>query len=172
MNIVLKAVDKEDFEWILNHRNNPALNINFNQPMPLTYADQEQWYVTQVLTKRAFAYVVLLGKLKIGYVAVQNINWVTRSAELSHFVCDGFDAVMFAALMHSIMLNHAFNSLNLHRVYTICFAFNRIYDEMIRGGFKKEGVLRDYCFKGGKYHDGYLISILDHEYKALFEGLQ
>lgn len=167
MNLVLKPVGKGNLEWLLRYRNDPTLNVNFNQPSPLSMDDQIGWYENQVLTKKAFAYIVYLGDMGIGYIALQNINWITRSAEVSHFIIGDFDQANFAMMAHEIILNHGFNSLNLHRIHSACFGFNGVKDTLIKLGFKVEGVLRDHCFKLGKYHDSYLLSMLESEYDPI-----
>jgi RimJ/RimL family protein N-acetyltransferase len=67
------------------------------------------------------------------------------------------------------MLGHGFNNLNLHRIELGVFDFNpraiHVYEKL---GFKREGVLRDYLFSDGAYHDQILMSILDHEYREKY----
>lgn len=168
MKILLRAVEEEDLKWLLKYRNEPSINMNFNQPTPLSYEEQLNWYKDQVLTKKTFAYIMTLNQVNIGYVAIQNINWITRSAEISHFIVDCFDQSLFCQVAHLIMLQTAFRSLNLHRIHSICFEFNKVIEELKKIGFKIEGVIRDHCFKDGKYFNSYLISILKEDYESLY----
>ena len=171
MKLILKSVEENDLEWILKYRNNPAININFNQPMPLSYDDQLAWYKTQVLGKKTFAYIAVLNGIKIGYCALQNINWITRSAEISHFIMDEFERKTFGLMINEILVHMAFESLNLHKVYSMCFEFNNIYKELESIGFKIEGTIKDHCYKNGRYYDSYYISVLENEYKRISKGL-
>ena len=171
MKLVLRTVEESDLEWLLTHRNNPLLNVNFNQPMPLSYEDQLAWYKTQVLGRKAYAYIAELNGTKVGYGALQNINWITRSAEISHFVTHEFDSATFGYMINDILVHMAFFNLNLHKVHSICFEFNNILKELERIGFKKEGTIKDHCYKNGRYFDSYYISVLKDEYERLFKGL-
>jgi hypothetical protein len=172
VNIKIKAIERDDLFWILQYRNDPFLMVNFNQPAPLSMAEQEHWFETQILTKKTLAFIVYLDLKKMGYVALQNINWINRSAEISHFIIEGFNYIAFGNMVIDMMLNLAFNSLNLHKVHTVCFKFNPFYEELLKMGFTLEGTIRDHCFKGGQYYDGYLVSIISDEHKGLYKRLQ
>jgi len=67
-----------------------------------------------------------------------------------------------------VVLDFAFERLNLHKVYLTVDADNpsaiRSYN---KAGFKKDGVLRDEVYKNGQYVDRILMSILKHEYLKL-----
>lgn len=166
MRIKLRPLEREDLNWILRYRNIPGMYVNFNQPTPLSYEQQEKWYENEVLTKKAFAFIIVLNNLSIGYIALQNINWIVRSAEVSHFVLDDYSE-KFPEFAHAIILDLAFNSLNLNRVHSTCFEFNPVYKLLAKFGFKVEGTVRECCYKKGKYFNGYLISVLKNEYKSL-----
>jgi hypothetical protein len=146
--------------------------VNFNQPTPLSYTDQLTWYEEQVLTKKAFPYIAFVNKLRVGYVALQNVNWYVRSAEISHFILPEFNSKALAYHIHSLMIHTGFNSLNLNRIYSVCFSFNDIKDELLRLGFQVEGTLKQSCYKDGKYWDSYLLAILHENYQSLSNGLQ
>lgn len=166
MRMHLKPVEREDLEWILQYRNDPQKYVNFNQPMPLSYEQQEGWYNDQVLTKKTFAYIVYINKNKIGYIALQNINWIVRSAEISHFLATDINPEL-AKFAHEMMLVVAFNNLNLNRVHSVCFEFNDIFFRLEELGFKKEGLLKQSCFKNERYWDSYPIAVLREEWKSL-----
>lgn len=67
-----------------------------------------------------------------------------------------------AAILGLEMLFHDFNA---HRVEVMVGAYNKPMMEVLTGGFVQiEGVLRDYYFLDGEYHDAVVGSILRHEY--------
>jgi len=172
MKLTLTPVEREHMEWLLRWRNNPALNIYFNQVWPLSMAMQNEWYENQVMAGKTFAYLIMLEDVKVGYAALQNVNWVQRSAEISHFVIEGYNWEMFSLFANATLLRLAFQGMNLHRVHTVCFDMNPVKEILVKLGFKLEGTIRDYTFKNGEYHNGLLMSILDHEHKAILERLQ
>jgi len=169
MRMSLKPVEKEDLDWILTHRNNPQLYINFNQPTPLSYDQQLEWYENQVKPKKTFAYLVYINRQKIGYVALQNINWIVRSAEVSHFLTTDVNPEL-ARFAHEMILVIAFENLGLNRVHSVCFEFNDIFHRLTELGFKKEGLLRQSCFKNGKLWDSFPIAVLKEDWNSLSKG--
>jgi RimJ/RimL family protein N-acetyltransferase len=67
-----------------------------------------------------------------------------------------------------LMVGHAFETLNLNRVWLRVFEYNargiRAYEKV---GFKKEGVLRQDRFQDGRYWDTFAMAILRDEYSSL-----
>ncbi len=67
----------------------------------------------------------------------------------------------------SLLLRHAFDTANLHRVWLHVHAFNeraiRCYERL---GFRREGVLRDEVFRDGRYWDTLVMGILEGEWRA------
>lgn len=68
----------------------------------------------------------------------------------------------------NLMLDYGFGMLNLHRiqldVYTINERAIHVYE---KAGFKKEGVLRQAWRFDHGYYDIVIMSMLEHEYRAL-----
>lgn len=65
----------------------------------------------------------------------------------------------------TLLVDLLFHQLNAHRVEFTTASFNRHTMSMLtRGGFVLEGVLRDYYFLDGEYHDRTVWSILREEF--------
>jgi RimJ/RimL family protein N-acetyltransferase len=64
-----------------------------------------------------------------------------------------------------LMARHAFETLNLNRVWLHVYEFNarglRAYEKV---GYKKEGVLRQHTYRDGRYWDVIAMSILRQEW--------
>lgn len=102
----------------------------------------------------------------IGNIALQRINYINRSAELSIIIGVkdawgkgyGTEAV-------ALMLRHAFYALNMHSVYLGHAAGNvgmaRIAAKL---GMMNFGIARSVVFKDGEYIDVYLYDILKSEF--------
>jgi methionyl-tRNA formyltransferase/RimJ/RimL family protein N-acetyltransferase len=104
----------------------------------------------------------------IGSCQLHSIDQVHRSAELQIRIGDtsergqgyGIEAVR-------LLLEFAFNDLNLHRVYLHVFNTNRIALNLYeKAGFKKEGVLREAAHINGEYIDMSVMGILREEYEG------
>ena len=70
-----------------------------------------------------------------------------------------------------LLLDYAFRCLNFHRVAIGVVGFNergiRFWEKI---GFKKEGIQKDGYYYNHKYHDFFMMSILEDEYRELHGG--
>ncbi len=68
----------------------------------------------------------------------------------------------------ALMLDHAFNTLGIHRVGLSVFAFNeRAIRSYRKVGFVAEGQAREAIWRDGAFHDEIQMSILEHEWRAI-----
>jgi len=102
----------------------------------------------------------------IGIVGLYEINWLARHAELRIVIGEkkywgkGLGPDVTAAIV-----KYGFEKLNLHKIHLGCNASdkraNRCYEKV---GFVREGTIRDYHFRNGKYYNANLYSILRDEF--------
>ena len=104
----------------------------------------------------------------IGNIALQAINPVYRTAELSFMVGER-DAwgQGYASEAARLLCDHGFRALNLHRVACGTFAGNggmrRVAERL---GMREEGVRRQAAFKDGAYVDVVEYGVLRAEYES------
>jgi len=101
--------------------------------------------------------------LHIGNISLQNINWLTRSAEFAVVIGEkeywGKGYTTEAAQM---IFSHAFQKLNLHRIWTGTAATNLGMRKVAKKlGMTNEGVFIDATFLDGKYVDIYEYGITE-----------
>ena len=139
---------------------------------PFRYIDQEvdeAWY-DRYLANRGRdvrCAVCLPGGDAIGVVSLTNIDPVHRNGEMHLLIGDGKARNQGAGTAATIeMLKHAFDDLNLHRVWLTVLDTNaaarRVYDKV---GFRVEGTIREGVFKDGRYHDQILMGLLAGEFR-------
>jgi RimJ/RimL family protein N-acetyltransferase len=81
--------------------------------------------------------------------------------------------VGFGAEAAILLVGMLFDSKGAHRVEFLCGVFNRRAVENFCSGLGTvEGILRDYYFLDGSYHDALIASILRDEYYALQEPVE
>jgi RimJ/RimL family protein N-acetyltransferase len=65
-----------------------------------------------------------------------------------------------------LLLEHGFNTLNLHRIWLQVFAKNkrgiRAYE---KAGFQFEGTFRDADYQHGQYQDVHFMSVINDEWQ-------
>ena len=103
----------------------------------------------------------------VGEVVLNEWDEHNRSCNFrTLFVASGRDRG-FGTEAIRLMLEHAFNTLALHRISLGVFAFNararRVYEKL---GFVEEGVLRETLNWDGEWHDEIIMSILEDEWRS------
>jgi ribosomal-protein-alanine N-acetyltransferase len=104
----------------------------------------------------------------IGNIALQNINWINRSADLSIILGDktqwgkgyGFEA-------SCLLVAHGFLGCNLNRIGCATFDGNIGMKKLACAlGMSEEGIRRQAVFKNGKYLDVVEFGLLKHEFNS------
>lgn len=104
----------------------------------------------------------------IGNCGIHNVSQVHRNASLGIFIGEKtFWNQGIGTEATNLLLDFAFNILNLHNIYLSVMSYNkraiRCYEKI---GFKKIGVQREFMFVSGKYHDVYLYDMLASEFTS------
>ena len=171
----IRAYEKSDLDAVMAWVNDEEVTRNLGGgpiSFPMSRAQEEKFLDLAAgsgadPTNKHFAIETLADRKYIGGIDVRGINWMYRHAEIGIAIGDknywsrgyGTDA------MHIIM-RMGFDVMGLHRMWLTVLAFNargiRCYEKC---GFSREGVKRDDRFIEGKFHDGIIMAILEHEYR-------
>jgi RimJ/RimL family protein N-acetyltransferase len=122
--------------------------------------------VTQGNTDLVLAIVLKDGDRHVGNVALHGISWQHRRAELRIIIGEA-DArgKGYGTEAMKLLLRHAFEKLNLHRVFLGVRADHtqaiRAYEKC---GFVVEGRLREDFLRNGAWHDTLRMSILEQDF--------
>lgn len=91
----------------------------------------------------------------IGNISLQNINWLDRNAEIAFLL--GNKSFWGKGIMYeagNLLINHGFQSLNLHRIYCGTSSENVGMQKLaVKLKMKKEGLRKEAIFKKGQYYD-------------------
>jgi len=102
----------------------------------------------------------------IGNIALQEINWIYKTAELAVLLGEkehwGKGYSLEAA---KLLMTHGFNALNLNRIYCGTFETNVGMQKLAKSlGMKQEGVRRKAVYKNGNYLDLIEFGLLREEF--------
>lgn len=169
----LRAIEKSDLALMKDWRNNHEMRKNFREIKELNLDNQESWYQRVVLdSKNDFMFMIvrLEDNLPIGVCGLAYINWLIRSADFSFYL--GYDDSYidkdgYAEDAARLLLEYGFNNLNLHKIWTELYEFDRIKIDFFttKFGFHQDGKLVDNCFESGRYWDSLIVSLLEKEFK-------
>jgi len=171
----LRALEKEDLPLLRDWRNFPDFRKNFREVRELNMADQEGWFEHLQKTK-SINFMFGIEKLEdsklIGACGLLYVNWTARYADISFYIGEKeayVDDNGYASEAIKLMLEYGFSNLNLNKVWMELYEFDnrKIKFFMERYAFKKDGLLRENCFEGGKYWNSFILSLLSKEFNSL-----
>jgi RimJ/RimL family protein N-acetyltransferase len=152
----LKVMDVEgNYKYWLN--NQEVVQYNSHGRFPQT-VEKLLNYINTIQNSNSDLILAVLDKSidkHIGNISLQSINWVDRNAEIA-FLLGEIDymgkGVMFEA--GKLLIQHGFNSLNLHRIYCGTSSDNIGMQKLaLKLGMFQEGIRKESIFKKGKYFD-------------------
>ena len=104
-------------------------------------------------------------KVLVGTASLSDIDFLNRQCEIAGLIGEKkYQNVQNIIEACNLLIAHAFNTLNMHRIYggTIIKEVEEMFCRVL--GFTHEGIKRKSVYKNGKYHDAYLIGLLKEEY--------
>jgi RimJ/RimL family protein N-acetyltransferase len=164
---VLRPVLESDIPLFVRWINDPEIRSFISRVFPITETDEREWINT--LHKHKEKEVVLVIEISgrpIGSMGIHNINWINRTATTGAVIGEkdfwgkgyGTDAKM-------VLLNYAFNTLNLRKIISRVFAFNqRSLAYSLHCGYRIEGRLPRQHFVNGKYWDEVILGLFKSQW--------
>jgi ribosomal-protein-alanine N-acetyltransferase len=134
---------------------------------PLTLDEVQRWYSDTEASP--FAWMLEYQGRCIGRARLHSLSETDRRARYAIGICDPTVwGIGLGAEATRLVLAFAFDTLHLHRVDLRVLEFNHRAIACYRKcGFVQEGVERDGAWIGGEWHSDVLMSILEHEYRAV-----
>lgn len=174
--VVLRPIFKTDLQHIVRWINDPEVREFLNAFLPQNDQDEEEWLAR--LGKNKSSDVVLLietceGK-PIGLMGLHRINWLDRTATTGALIGEKeYWGKGFGTEAKLLLLDYAFNTLNLRRICSDVLAFNgRSYAYLKKCGYKEEGIKRQHIFRNGEYYDLIQLAVFRDEFKPIWQQYQ
>lgn len=171
--IRLRGMERADLPNFVAWLNDPEVRQGIAAFLPMSVVREEQWFEAMLKNppeEQPFSMEANIdGKWTlIGSIGLRNIDWLSRKAEIGIMIGEKSQWNKgYGSEAMQLMLQHSFETLNLHRIYLKVFANNpraiRSYEKV---GFVLEGRLREAHFTQGTYIDDLIMSILRPEWDA------
>ncbi|TLM99696.1 GNAT family N-acetyltransferase [bacterium] len=174
--VFLSPVAPEDAALWAAWSNDPEVTIPLGDEAYVPYGlERAQQDVHESATRQdhVFTIVEIESGQAVGRCVLFSINSVDRNAMVGIFIGEkdrwgkgyGQEAMR-------LLLDYAFNLLNLHNIMLGVFSFNeraiRCYQRL---GFHEIGRRREARWIGGIAYDGILMDLLEDEFRARFESV-
>jgi len=164
--VTLRSFEKTDLELCKKWVNDPEIAKGILRVLPVSMHEHIQWYEKIITdkTRVTFAIDTIKGKKYIGNIGLMNIDWRNRKAMLWIYLDKNFWNKGYGREGVHLLLEFAFKSLNLNKVYLNVGSFNEKAIKMYQSlGFKKDGILREDIYLDGEYIDVLTMSALRKE---------
>lgn len=170
--VILRPLMKSDMSTVVRWINDPDVREFIEMPFPKTEAEEDEWF--RVLGRDDKNIVLAIETLEgafIGEMGIHRINWIDRVGTTGALIGNkeywgkgfGTDAKM-------ILLEYAFHTLNLHKLYSRVIEYNkRSLDYSLHCGYRVEGVRKLHSFKKGKYWDVIELAIFEKDWLPIWE---
>lgn len=152
--VTLRPIEKTDIKQLVVWINDPEVNQFITASFPLNEITEEKWHES-LDPKKDIVLGIEVGDELIGVMGIHGINWIDRVATTGAMIGNkdywgkgyGTDAKM-------ILLDYAFNKLNLRKIMSVVFEFNkRSLQYSLHCGYKIEGRRKKNRFRKGRYWD-------------------
>ncbi len=178
--VALSIVSKDDIPLFVTWLNDPTVTVYLSMRRVITPEGEEEWIerIRKDPHCRHFSIVALPEEEVIGVTGLNRIDPYDRSATFGIFIGkkDYWDKG-YGTEATILMLDYAFNCLNLHHVWLIVKDFNKRAIKCYKKvGFKEVGRLREAILQPDGRHDIIIMDMLAKEfnkaYKSKFKEIQ
>ncbi len=169
--IYLRPLEREDVPQLQTYINDPEVTRTLTAYRPINRA-QEEAFIERIgkNENEVCAGIALRHDDKlIGCVGLHQFDFKNRTASfgLGIGAKEEWDKG-YGTEATRLIVRYGFETLNLNRIALRVYAYNpraiRTYE---KAGFKMEGVLRQDCYRDGRYWDTHIMGILREEWNAI-----
>jgi len=170
---LLRLLDKKtDLESCLRWVNDQEVTQYLTMYLPSSEQDEEEWFDS--LQKRKNDVVLGIETLEgtfIGITGLHDIKWKDRTATHGVFIGEkDYWSKSYGTDSHMVLLNYAFNTLNLRKICSSAISFNeRSARYHFACGYQFEGRKRKQIYKNGEYWDIIVFGVFKEEWTAMYE---
>ncbi len=173
----LRAAEPEDLPRFAAWLNDPEVREGLSLFLPFSLREEQDWY-DEMLKGPAAQHVLVIEIRKgetwvpVGTCGFHAIDWRNRFAELGIAIGEkGYWNQGYGTEVVRLLLEHGFQTLNLHRIFLRVFTNNpRAIRSYEKAGFVHEGRLRQSEFRHGEYVDVLIMSVLRPDWEINDKG--
>jgi RimJ/RimL family protein N-acetyltransferase len=166
--LTLRTVTPSDYEFLLEHGNDPVVRNGAPTPTPVNEDDLAEFVEADDSSVQFLPYHA---GTPVGFVFLFDIDPHRDHAEIGCWIAPAEQGNGYATEATALCLNHAFDDRGLHKVIARVFEHNDPSMSVLETlGFEEEGCLREQDYIRGEYRDTYLYGLLATEWESVREG--
>lgn len=167
----------DDHRLLVDWRNDPTMKPYFYDDEPVSMESHLRWWETVSADPTQRFYMIeaatigikTVDYVPIGTTSLLNIDWRNRTAEYGRLkIAPPYQGKGYGLEVEYLLMAHAFNFLNLNRVWGHVLANNeQVLRLHAKVGFVQEGCLRGHIYKAGHYMDVVTIGLLAEDFRRM-----
>ena len=169
--VYLRPLEREDAPLLVPWFNDPEVTRNLRRYRPQTLRDEEAFLdkVTQSEHDVALGIVVRATDRLIGVTGLHQIDFKNRHSCFGILIGEKAEwGKGYGTEATALIVKHAFETLNLNRVWLQVYDDNaRARRSYVKVGFREEGVLRQDCYREGRYWDTIVMAVLRQDWECV-----
>ena len=170
MNVYLRAFEMEDYIQINKWRNDDNYKYTLGNKHFVSSEREKKSVESKIADNFSSIHLAICAESNgalIGTLSIIDVDWRNRKACWGGIIIGNPEDRKkgYAYEASQLMLKYVFDELGMNRFYGY---WHEKYIKSInmgkKLGFKTEGVLRDYVYKNGAFHNAIIMSILKDDY--------
>ena len=156
--VKIRGFEHSDLETYRGWINDPKIGVLIGRSKPVTKWEHEKWYSDLMANRDAIAFAIEVNSQYIGNVWLWDVDWLNRKAEVRILIGERH-GLGFGTEALELITEHAFDKLNLKRLYAYVFTHNkRAKGAFEQARFVVEGTLKSERFIDGGYVDTLIMA--------------
>jgi RimJ/RimL family protein N-acetyltransferase len=165
--ITLRAIEEKDLIIMQNWANDPDIQYLLGGwHFPINKNDQIKWYNNLSCNSINQRFIIEdESQTVIGMANLLNINFKDGNAEHGLLLDKKFQGKGYGKDVVNAVMKYSFCELRLNRLETTIIENNeKSINLFLKLGWSKEGILRNWYFREGKYLNKYILGILQQDF--------
>lgn len=170
-NVILRLPTAEDAKLATGYINDPAVSANLLVYRPLSYLAEEEFFrsANKDDSKNVLLALEVNGQF-IGMMGLHDIDYRHGTATTGAWIGKPYQGKGYGPEAKMLLLEYAFNTLNLRKVCSNVFEFNEYsLKYSARCGYQEEGRLKKHIYAKGQYWDKVQLAVFREDFMPLWE---
>lgn len=172
-NVTLRPFYESDLEEAWRMINDPRNTRFLSANTPMQLEDQRAFFESaRNGDSENIILAIEVAGTYIGSMGLHHVDHLHGTAETGALIGNShFQGKGYGTEAKLLLLEYAFNQLNLRKIYSEVIAFNeRSLKYAARSGYVEEARLKDHFFAGGSYHDKVVLSVNRARWQPLWDA--
>lgn len=164
--VELRPLEPADADFLRAHKNDRRVWKPTGWPWPATSQGLEDW-IGELHEDDGVHLLATVDGDPVGKVDLFDVTDTHGTGEVGYWIAPDHQGAGYGSEAVSLLVDHAFAELRLHRIEAKVFEFNDASMGLLESlGFTPEGVHREAAYVDGQYRDVHWFGVLADEWES------